>query len=161
MTFAQGTNVSVLKSKTELEHLLSKHGATQRAFFDNDEKGEAQIVFSMGKDAARRQIKLVIPLPKREAFAQKRDRYKGLVARSQGEQFIAWEQACRERWRALVLIVKGKLEYIAMGQSSVEHEFLADLLLAEGQTVHEELRPLIAEAYERGVTPALMLGSGQ
>ena len=35
-----------------------------------------------------------------------------------------WEQACRQRWRALALVIKAKLEAIDAEISTFEEEFL-------------------------------------
>ena len=44
----------------------------------------------------------------------------GRVRRSNEQEHESWEQACRQRWRALVLIVKAKLEAVEAGISSFE-----------------------------------------
>jgi hypothetical protein len=41
----------------------------------------------------------------------------------------AWEQAVRQRWRALVLVIKAKLEAVESGITSFEDEFLAHTVL--------------------------------
>jgi hypothetical protein len=48
-----------------------------------------------------------------------------------------WEQAVRQRWRALLLMVKAKLEAIASGIVTWDEEFLPYTVLATGQTVSE------------------------
>ncbi len=73
----------------------------------------------------------------------------------------AWEQACRQAWRALALVVKAKLEAIEAGIASFEDEFLAYTVLPGGTTVGEQVAPAIEEAYTTGrVQPLLALGSG-
>lgn len=56
---------------------------------------------------------------------------------NQVERRREWEQACRAKWRALLLIVKAKLEAVAQGISTVEREFLADVVTINGQTVQQ------------------------
>ena len=66
------------------------------------------------------------------------------------------EQACRSRWRALALAVKAKLEAVAIGITTFEDEFMAHIVMPDGLTVGEHVRPRIASAYESGqVTPLL------
>jgi len=60
----------------------------------------------------------------------------------------------RRRWRALVLVVKGKLEAVESEIVTFEEEFLAHLVLPNGQTVGSEVRPMVAQAYETGIMPA-------
>ncbi len=69
-----------------------------------------------------------------------------------------WEQACRQRWRALALVVRGKLEAVEAGITTVEDEFLAHLVLPSGETFGEWAGPQLEAAYERGQMPALLPG---
>jgi hypothetical protein len=104
-----------------------------------------------------RQVRIFVPLPsktEREITHTETGRL-----RSEREQRKAWEQACRQAWRVTVLLIKAKLEAIEIGNTTVEQEFLNDLMLPNGQTVGAFLRPQIASAYERGVMPALLPGS--
>lgn len=45
------------------------------------------------------------------------------------------EAAVRQRWRALVLVLKAKLEAVASGISTLESEFLANIVMQNGQTI--------------------------
>jgi hypothetical protein len=163
VTYAEGTGVSVERSKIELDSLLRKHGASQRVFADDDDAGRAVVGFTFGGVDEHRQYRLEIPLPKAIDFATKMVRPSRtrtqVVNCAPEEQRRRHEQACRERWRAIVLLVKAKLELVALGVSSVEREFLADLVLADGATVHRAIADRIREAYLGGdVRP--LLGSG-
>jgi hypothetical protein len=137
--YAEKTQVPVARSKQELDELLARHGATQRGMGVDDEKGESVCYFSL----EGRQILLRIPLPKRNDYASQ-DR---------------WEQACRARWRAMVLITRAKLEHIALGLSTVEHEFLANIRLSNGRTIGDEIAPGLEALYTSGKMPPL-LGMG-
>ena len=68
----------------------------------------------------------------------------------------AVEQAVRQKWRALALVVKAKLEAVESGITSFEEEFLAHILLPDGSTVGGTMIPQIAVAYETGRMPALL-----
>lgn len=66
-------------------------------------------------------------------------------------------------WRRLVLVVKAKLDLVADGGSTIEREFLADILLPDGRTVHQALGPQLADSYSNGHMPPLLgpaLGGG-
>ncbi len=134
----------------ELDALLKKHGAAQRAFMDDDAKGEAVVMFTLRE----RQFRLAIPLPKLDAFKRVCSRRSWKDATPE-QQRKAHEQACRERWRAVVLLVKAKLELIALGVSSAEREFLADLVLPDGMRVHDRLKLAISDTYQSGKPLAL------
>jgi hypothetical protein len=67
----------------------------------------------------------------------------------------------RRRWRAMLLVIKAKLEIVATGSSSFEREFLADILLPDGSTVGDVAVKQIADSYKTGGMPkSLLLGSG-
>lgn len=136
-TFAEGTSVSVERSKAELDSLLGKHGATGRGVMSDDVEGKAFVYFILGGE----RFQLVVPLPKLGDFPRKDQVPRGWDGWSDAKtaewRYRAWEQACRERWRAVLLLVKSKLEIVRLGMSSVRHEFMADLVLANGKTVAE------------------------
>jgi hypothetical protein len=67
-----------------------------------------------------------------------------------------YDQAVRQRWRALVLVLKAKLEAIESGISSFEDEFLAQTVLPDNTTVGGFMRPQLDRAYELGVMPSAM-----
>lgn len=76
--------------------------------------------------------------------------------RSEKSQYDAWEQACRQRWRALKLVIQAKLEAVECGISVFEDEFMANIVVAGGKTVSEYIRPQLADAYEHGSVPQLI-----
>lgn len=160
MTYAENTSVSVEKTRAEIDALLAKHGARQRIGGVDDEGGFAIVGFTL----AGRQIRLHIPLPKIEDFPRKGEQPRGWLgwqhARREEYRRKAYEQACRSRWRAALLLVRAKLEAIALGFSTVEREFLADIALPDGSTVYRALEHHLAEAYETGRVPPL-LGMGE
>jgi hypothetical protein len=158
VSFAEHTTVSVEKSKAELDALLKRAGAAQRVIGDDDAAGTACAGFTIGKDGDRRMVRITLPLPKASAFARVSVRGKVRDATPE-EQARAHEQACRARWRCMVLLVKAKLEAVALGVSTLEREFLADVYLPSGETVGQVLSPKLAIAYETGTFPP-MLGMG-
>lgn len=99
-----------------------------------------------------RQVKFLLPLPRKEEFTQTPTGR----ARTEKSQYDAWEQACRQRWRALLLVIKAKLEAVECGISVFEQEFMANIMLPDGGTVGEFMLPQIAQAYETGIMPAML-----
>ena len=65
----------------------------------------------------------------------------------------------RQRWRALALVIKAKLEAVEAGIVTFEEEFAMHMVLPNGQTVGEWVVPQINQAYELNQMPALMSGS--
>lgn len=52
-----------------------------------------------------------------------------------------YEQAGRQRWRALALVIKAKLEAVGTGIVTFEEEFLAHIVLPSGRTVTQDVTP--------------------
>ena len=66
-------------------------------------------------------------------------------------------QAERQRWRALLLVIKAKLEAVESGVTSFEEEFLAHVVLPDNQTVGDWMLPQVELAYEQGDMPKLLM----
>ncbi len=149
--FAANTEVSVEKSKAEIEKMLTRYVATKYASGWDD--NGATIMFV----AKERHVRFVLPLPTR---SDRKFLINGNGQRRNAEGIEkAHEQACRQRWRALCLVIKAKLEAVESGISNFEMEFLAHIALPGGATVGEVLAPQLADAYTTGKMPPL-LGTG-
>lgn len=148
MRYAEGTEVSVEKSRAEIERLVLRYGATSTGFMT--EPGRAMILF----EAHGRRVVFTLPLPDKadKKFAVDGRRH----ARSAEQIFAVWEQACRQRWRALALVIKAKLEAVECGITTFEDEFLAHIMMPDGLTVSQHVRPKIAQAYNGGPMPPLL-----
>lgn len=139
--FAAETTVPVEKSRAEIETLLHRYGADAFGYATRD--GMALIEFR----CKERHVRFVLPLPSRGDRQFQRTPHKHQL-RSPEAQHQAWEQACRQRWRALLLAIKAKLEAVDCGIAEFETEFLAYVVdPATRQTVGELVRPMIAERY--------------
>lgn len=131
--YAERTSVPVGKTKAELDALLAKHGATQRGVFEEVNRGI--VMFTM----RGRQVRLTVKLPK-----------------------LNHEQESRTAWRRLLLVTKAKLELVADGSvEAFELEFLGNVLLPDGRTVHEALAPQLADSYSNGRMPPLLPGAAK
>ncbi len=149
MSYAADTTVPVERSRAELQRTLERYGAT--AFGYLSQQGQATVMF----EANGRRIRFDVPMPDR---ADRRFTHHSRGARTPSAALEAWEQACRQKWRALNLVVKAKLEAVDAGISEFEEEFLAWICLPSGQTMGDVARPAIAHAYDTGTMPALMPG---
>lgn len=149
--YAKGTTVTSAKTREEIERTLARYGADQFLYAWRD--GDAVIGFRMNG----RQIKFVLPLPSKSdpEFTQYMN---GSVPylRTESEAEKRYEQATRQRWRALGLIIKAKLEAIESGISIFEDEFMANVVLPDGLTVGEWMRPQIEEVYRLGKMPPML-----
>ena len=146
MPYAAQTKVPISRTKTDIEELLAKHGATGFAYATEFDR--SLVVFNM----AGRRVQIMLVMPPIDAYARTPRNAK----RSAAGQKSAWEQACRQRWRALLLIIRAKLEAVESGITTLESEFLANLVLPDGGTVGDWLAPQIEEAYATGRMPPML-----
>lgn len=149
--YATTTEVTVEKSRLEIEKTLRKYGAD--AFAYGEDGRDVRLSFRM----AGRQFRfaLTLPDPKERRFA-----YSSRGPREPHVALAHWEQACRTSWRALALVIKAKLEAVEAGISTLEDEFLANLILPDRQTVGDWIRPQVEEAYRVGAMPSRLLLEG-
>jgi len=151
--YAEKTSVPSRDSRAEIERTLMRYGAT--GFMYGWVEGRATIGFVMHN----RQIKFVLPMPDQNAREFTHTPSKGQL-RSADQRDAAYEQAVRQRWRALALVVKAKLEAVEAGIAVFEDEFMANIVLPDGQTVGQFMRPQIENAYQIGKMPAMLMLAG-
>lgn len=112
-------------------------------------------------EAHGKRVKFILPMPDRNSdeflFTPERR-----LRKTKEAQETAYQQAVRQCWRALVLVIKAKLEAVEIGISEFEEEFLAHIMLPDGSTVGEYMLPQVEQAYRTGVMPPMlpMLGNG-
>lgn len=149
MAYATKTTVSVEKSRIEIEDVLERYGADQFSYARDDTTSRVAIQFR----ANGRLIRFTLTLPNR---GERRFTHSSRGARSRDGAEREWQQACRSKWRGLLLCIKAKLEAVESGISEFEDEFLAHIILPNSQTASEWLRPKIEAAYESGSMPQIL-----
>jgi hypothetical protein len=149
--YAEHTGVASDASRAEIERTLRRYGATAFAY------GWDALCATVMFELANRRIRFRLPMPDRNDRAFTHTPGKGL-RRSEDAAEREWEQAQRQRWRALALVIKAKLEAVAAEITTVEQEFLAHIVLPNGSSVGDWAKPQLAIAYERNEMPAIMPG---
>lgn len=148
MAYAENTSVPVAKSRAEIEHLLQKHKCSKfMAGVDNDAH-RATVQFQ----AHNRIVKFEISLPDPKDPKHRRIKGRYLERTAAGIAKVV-DQEERTRWRALLLVIKAKLEAVESNIATFEDEFLAHVLLPNQQTVAEYIGPTVAQIYETGRMP--------
>lgn len=160
--YAQGTSVPVDNSRREIERTLERYGASTFGYaWDRREEpycrrcralaspscrseGEEGHPYSVDREIREyamlsfklrdRAIRLDVPMP---------------VAREVGSR-ASVDARTRERWRAIALVVKAKLEAVNAGISTLEQEFLANVVTDSGMTLGQILIPRMTEAVSAG-----------
>ena len=144
--YAKQTTVSPEKSRAEIEAILTRYGASQ--FLYGWQGEQAVIAF----EANGRRIRFILPLPHAAERSPKGRRVKNPKQ--------ALDRETRQRWRALALAIKAKLEAVQSNIATFEDEFLPYTVLPNGMTAGEWLQPQIERAYETRSMPPLLLASG-
>lgn len=142
MAFAAETEVPVERTRAEIERTCMKYGCQQYTSGVDYEKLTARVQFRSKNRIIR--FDLLLPDPKK--FHQTRK----------------FEQANRTKWRALLLVLKGKLESVEAGIDTFESAFMPYIVLPNDTTVGAAVLPLIDHAYTTGKMPSqLLIGDGQ
>lgn len=131
--YAYGTKVSVETSRGEITGILAKHGVEVMAW--GTKPSGDQLQFELGGHRFRFAID-------RPTLADARSAYldAGKTAWGwdhQADQEGALHAEWRRRWRAHVLLIKAKLEFIDSGDTTLEREFLPYMLVAGNRTLGE------------------------
>lgn len=108
--YAEGTEVPSDRSRSEIERTLRRYGAT--AFAYAWEGDSAQIAFRLSSLHIR--FRLPLPDPDSREFTLTPTGRQRTASAAED----AWEQAVRQRWRALALVIKAKLEAVESGIST-------------------------------------------
>jgi hypothetical protein len=133
--YAAETNVPVSKTRSEIEVLLERHKAKQYGTAVDFELGQARVQFRLHD----RIVRFLIALPDRKKFTTKR-----------------FEQMERQRWRALLLVIKAKLESYESQIETFEAAFLGQIVMPNDRTVADLMVPIIAESYKGGKMPKML-----
>jgi hypothetical protein len=133
MPYAQRTEVAVSKTRAEIETLLERAKAKQYGTAVDYDLRTARVQFRLHD----RIVRFTITLPDRQRLGRR------------------YEQAERQRWRALLLVLKAKLESVESAIETFESAFLAQIVMPNDRTVVDIMAPVIAESYKTGKMKAL------
>jgi len=148
MAYAQNTTVAVSTSRSDIEKIVEKYGASQYVSGWSGNK-KAMIGFTL----LDRQVRFMLMLPEKD---EERFTHSNRGPRTEDQAFKAWEQGCRSKWRSLFLVIKAKLEAVEQEIDTFENAFMANIVLPDGQTVGDYMLPQIKAAYETGKMPKLL-----
>lgn len=136
--YAQHTKVDADRSQNEIKLLLRKRGAN--SFVTGESGGNFLLMFEM-RD---RRIKFIVPM----------------LTPGRGVAETKAKAENRRRFRALLLVLKAKLEAVDSKIVEFESEFLAHIVFdGNNTTVGERMVPQIGKALAEKSLPPL-LGSG-
>lgn len=123
--YAEGTSVTVESSRGEISGILAKHGV-QKMGWATDVIGDT-LMFELSGYSFRFFIAKPTMAEIRRDYPNAYDHEKKLA----GE----W----RRRWRANVLLLKAKLEFIDSGDTTLIRELLPYAVLTDGRTLEQSI----------------------
>lgn len=128
--YAEGTTVPVDRSRGEISGILASHGVERMGWQTGPEGDE--LLFEL----SGHRFRFTIAKPTWDdvrAHLRAEGRDPSRVNDPAAKVTAEW----RRRWRANVLLLKAKLEFIDSGDTTLERELLPYMLTAGGQTVGE------------------------
>lgn len=158
MAFAENTTVPVERTRAEIERLIvSKHKCESFQSGVDFINRSAVVQFKAHGRFVR--FTLALPNPEDKRFrssANVRGAYGTLdVTHAKVRERV--DQESRRAWRALLLVIKAKLEAVESRIASFEEEFLAHIVMPNDMTIGAILSPMIETAYESGQMPRGLL----
>jgi len=148
MAFAEETKISFEASIAEILKMVKRAGADQVGNYEGPDRHEIHFVLS------ERLIRFKLPLSTLNDIPLK-DGRNSIMSTPQREARLAKHR--RQRARSLLLVIKAKLESVESGIETLEQAFLANVVMANGQTVYERVAEPIALEYKTG-TPDVTMG---
>jgi hypothetical protein len=152
-SYASETTVPWEKSRDEIESVLKRYRCSHFAYMTSPES--VMIAFMREKVPFR--IEVPLPTGKEKSVRMKPN---GML-RPDSQIAKAVDQEQKRRWRVLILLIKAKLEWVSLGMSTVEKEFLADVSLPNGETLGVWAAQHVHRAIGEGKMPASLLALPQ
>jgi len=143
MAYAETTSVEFEKSIAEIVGLLRKAGADQIGQMEN------RTGFTLGFEMENRRVRFQVTFLTKEQVAK--------MTGPRQDPAKVEQQWRRQRGRALLLVIKAKLESVESQVETFEQAFLANVMLPGGKTLYESVKEPIAVAYESGQPPIMLL----
>jgi len=147
MAYASKTEVSTEKSKAEIEAMVMKRGGDD--YIAGVSGREAFVAFMLSD--RRVLFKLQLPDKSEKRFTHTEHHRK---PRTSDNAHASWDQACRSKWRALLLVIKAKLESIDAGIETFDEAFMPHIMTPDGRRFAEHAVPQIETSYRENTVPA-------
>lgn len=152
MAYAEGTTVPIERSIVEIVRLVKGAGAERVAQYE--EPGRFTVQFEI----EGRMVRFRVRLPGTEDVPAVRGDGRRRTTKELLDKVDAMQ---RQRARALLLVIKAKLESVDSEVETFEQAFLPNVVLADGATVYERIAEPIAAEYRLGAAqPLLLSGPG-
>lgn len=152
-TYASRTKVSAAKSREEIQAILKKYGASDFGY--KEAADHAMVIFKM----ANRDYRFLIRYKPLSAFKPSISKISSPAKRdrTQADLKAEHEQHIRQRWRAMLVVIKAKLIAYDEGIETLEEVFFRwTVVPGSEQTIEEMIEPQIQAAYTTGKLPPML-----
>ena len=151
MPYAAQTRVPISKTKTDIEELLAKHGAAGFGYVTEGDR--AMVAFNM----SGRRIRLMLVMPSIDDSPSPSQ-----LQADGGGSTDGVGIGLPATLGGVLLVIKAKLEAATAGISTMEAEFLSNIVLPDNTIAGDWMIPQIDQAYRTGVMPLMLpAGGGQ
>lgn len=151
MAYAENTTVPIEKSLMEIGRLIKKAGGARIAHMEDTDALAVQFFLS------DRMLRFRVPVPTADDIPVRdkgNNRYTDIPkAKRQAKA----DAVRRQRARALLLVIKAKLESVESGVETFDEAFLPNIVMSDGQTVWDRVGRPIALEYESGTPKPFLL----
>ena len=151
MGYAENTTVPVEKSLNEIVKLIKKAGGARIAQMEDLDAIAVQFFLS------ERMLRFRVPVPTTESMPMRdngNNRYTDIPLATRAKKADAIR---RQRARALLLVIKAKLESVESGVETFDEAFLPNIVMSDGYTVWERVGEPLALEYKTGKPIPFML----
>lgn len=145
--YAQDTHVSIIQSKGEIERMIRRYGADELYSME----GQGRML--LGFKAHGRMVRFEIQKPEPSEYQV------SPAGRARPESLTVQlaEKELRRRWRALLLVIKAKLEAVASGIAIFEQEFFGYIVMPGGSSLYEIAKGEVAKSITHNQAPVFHL----
>ncbi|MBN1518167.1 hypothetical protein JXA32_16515 [Candidatus Sumerlaeota bacterium] len=143
--FASNTSVNVERSQMQIRDTLRRYGAESFGVIERNDHGAVMFEFK------GMTVQILVPMP--DLNSDEFQMTDSGRPRKENSAMAVYEQSVRQRWRALLLAIKAKLEAVETGISTIEREFLPFIVMPDGKTFADHALPKLQELVRLGKMP--------
>lgn len=151
MAYAENTTVPVEKSLNEIVAFIKKSGGARVAQMEDIDALAVQFFLN------DRMLRFRVPVPTAESLPKFNNGNNRNIEIPMAQRQKASDAMRRQRARALLLVIKAKLESVESGVETFDEAFLPNIVMSDGCTVWERVGEPLALEYKTGKTAPFLL----
>ncbi|MEJ7933467.1 hypothetical protein WG907_04245 [Sphingobium sp. AN558] len=151
MAYAENTTVPAEKSMADIVAVIKKAGGTRVAQMDDTDALAVQFFLT------ERMLRFRVPVATADQMPTRdngNNRYTDIPLSARQKKADAIR---RQRARALLLVIKAKLESVESGVETFDEAFLPNIVMSDGSTIWERVCEPLALEYASGKTMPFLL----